>query len=409
MKNVIFISYYFPPIHSVESTMALNSVKYLPDFGWTPIVITAEQASKRGIDLETINNIPSNIIVHRTYSREGIIFRILNRLKLIPDDVIGWLPFALKTSRIAFKNKPIRAIISRAYPITSHIVAQQLKSSIAQNLPWIVLFSDPWTQNPYVSYPNVWTKRHHEAIERRILSTADKIVVTTKQTKKLLTDKYDINDKVVVLPNTYDSTELDDQLRHVESEPKWSRFTIVYTGNFYGLRSPEPLFKAIRLLINRRPELTDQIQVRLVGSIGPFKHLIMRYKLRSVVQLINLLPRKEMFKEVARSDILLLIDAPSRQDSIFLPAKLIEYIKSQKPIIGITPPGASADVIYQTKTGKVVSPVDISAITQAISDYYDLYKKSNLRIYPDWSEIEKYSASQYAHSLSQLLDSLIQK
>ena len=66
-------------------------------------------------------------------------------------------------------------------------------------------------------------------------------------------------------------------------------------------------------------------------------------------------------------------------------------------------------MIYQTKTGKLVSPVDISAITQAISDYYDLYKKSNLRIYPDWSEIEKYSASQYAHSLSQLLDSLIQK
>lgn len=409
MKNVLFISYYFPPIHSVESTMALNSVKYLPDFGWTPIVIAAKRANKRGIDRETMDNIPSNIIVHRTYSREGIIFRVLNRFKLIPDDVIGWLPFALKTCRVAFKNKPIRAIVSRAHPITSHIVAQQLKSSMASNLPWIVLFGDPWTQNPYVSYSNAWTKRRHEAIEKRILSTADRVVVTTEQTKKLLMDKYDISDKVIVLPNTYDSTELDDQLRWVESEPKWSRFTIVHTGNFYGSRSPEPLFKAIRLLIDRRPELADQIQVRLVGSIGPFRHLIMRYKLKSVVQLINFLPRREMFKEVRRSDILLLIDAPSYQESIFLPAKLIEYIKSQKPIIGITPPGAAADVIYQTKTGKVVSPADISAITQAISDYYDLYKKSNLRIYPDWSKIEKYSASRYAHSLSQLLDSLIQK
>ncbi len=51
------------------------------------------------------------------------------------------------------------------------------------------------------------------------------------------------------------------------------------------------------------------------------------------------------------SAALLVIDAPSRSESIFLPSKLVEYIGARRPVWAITPPGTSADLVAEWAGG----------------------------------------------------------
>jgi len=405
MKNVIFISYYFPPIHSVESTMALNAIKYLPEFGWRPIVIAAKRSLKDNLDKETLCSLPVGIEIYRTPSRENWFLRGLNRLKLIPDDIVGWSPFALKAIRQVLQQQSIHAVISRSYPVSSHLIALKVKNQA--NLPWVAILNDPWTQNPYVSYPSIWIKYLHEQWEGQVLRSADRVVVTNSSFKKLLVKKYSIDAKTIVLPNTYDeSDKFYQQIQSYKSSPD-HKFTITHTGNFYGLRSPEPFFRGLQLALQRHSDLAVDLHVKLVGGIGSFVSLITQYNLEQIVEVIPLLPRRQMQVCVLDTDLWLLVDAPSQNESIFLPAKLIEYLSTRKPILGITSSGASAETIQRTATGQTVAPDNIEKIAEIIINYYKLYKQKLPAEQPDLEEISKYSAKNYARVMAASLDNLV--
>ena len=399
MKTLLLISYLFPPVQSAESIMALNSVKYLSNFGWDAVVVCAEKSKTDPTDLSTFFDIPNNISVYRTYSMENIIFKIFQRIGIIPDIKVGWIPFALKKSREILKKRKIEVIISRSAPITSHLVALKLKS--LTKLPWIACFSDPWTQNPYWSH-YIKIKKFDENLEKKILSIADRIITITQPAKELFTEKYKIADKTIIIPNSFDPSDFSDNLNVIKED----KFVITYTGNFYGPRSPEPFFKALKLL-DKEEDISTKIKVKLIGLIGKFKDLIFRYELGNIVQIIDSLPRKKAIEHLFLSDILLLVDAPSDKESVFLPSKLLDYINIKKPILAIVPEGPSADVVRLTKTGVTVSPEDINGIKNAIKNYYELYKNSKLEIKPDWSEIEKYGTKNYAKTLVNTIEELI--
>ncbi len=410
MKKLLFISYFFPPIRSIESTMALNSVKYLSDFGWEVTVICAEKIRGFNSDTETSERIPKNTQVHRTRTITNLLFRGLSRLKLIPDPEIGWVTFASRAARKALKYEKFDVIVSRSNPISSHLALLRI-NKYAQ-LPSVLLFGDLWTQNPYITFKNPFIKKINERVEQKILEKADKIILTTDQTKSLAMKKYNFQNKFVTMPNSYDPEEFAQlqresaPLRNAENKNK---MTITYTGSLYGLRSPEPFLKALRLLLDERKDLETKVAVRFVGPIGKFKELISTYRLESSITLIDGLPRQEALREIFTADILLLIDAPEKEESIFLPGKLVEYFLTKKPILGITPAkGASADAIRLTNTGIVVSPDDISGIKKAIEQYYAQYVDSGLHVSPNQGEIEQFSAKTYGKKFARILDSLAQ-
>lgn len=401
-QKLLLISHRFPPIQTPESIMAFNSTKYLPDLGLDVIVLCAKRLRKYPVDSSILSNLSEYIHIYRTYSPENIILDILNNLNFLPDSTIGWVPFTIKKGRDLLRREKIDVIVSRSAPVTSHFVALKLKRFAG--VPWIACFSDPWTQNPYITYPNKLFKKFDEYLERRIIFSADRVIVTTDQTKELFIQRYEeAKDKFVVVPNSYDPLEF---LENEEQKTKGTKLIITYAGNWYGIRSPEPLFKALRLLDDEE-DITSKIIVRLIGSIGRFRHLISKYKLNQIVYVIDTLPRKDLFTYLFDSDILLLIDAPSDGPSIFLPVKLIEYIAMKKPILAITPEGASADVVRLTKTGVVIPPADVEGIKDAIKNYYEQYKMANLKITPNLIEIEKYSAKNYAKTLVTIIEGLI--
>ena len=403
--RALVVSYFFPPIHSVESTMALNIVKYLPDHDWGPVVIAARRSKEWGNDVATLGGISARLEIKRTLSQENWAIRLFNHLGLVADSAVGWLRYAVRTSGQLLCEKEVDAVISRSNPFTSHLVARYLVNRYHPRLPWIAIFGDPWATNPYASKRNLLVQMYRDWLERTVIRQADAILVSTELTKQWFVDRYGGADKIHVFPNTYDPAELRPFLNNIQSTDH--RLNITYAGTLYGLRSPESLFRALKIIRDQQPDIAKNLCVNLAGSMPQFIPLVAQYQLEDIVKCTGLLPREDALNQLANSQVLLLIDAPSGVPSIFLPAKLVEYIAFHKPILAITPPGTSADLIAATNTGIVVDPGDITGLVQAIIHYYRLHQADRLQIQPDLGEINRYSATHYAERLAKVLNGLV--
>jgi hypothetical protein len=139
-----------------------------------------------------------------------------------------------------------------------------------------------------------------------------------------------------------------------------------YLGNFYGHRTPLPLFRALHAILRDEPDLLRDVRIELVGQVPAWVkcHRTFRSLPENLVRLVSSVPYSEALKLMAESDLLLVIDGPDDL-SVFLPSKLIEYIGAGVPICGIVPPGTSASVLRRFG-GPVADPRDTSRVAEML-------------------------------------------
>lgn len=405
MKPILIIAYYSPPIYGAESVQINSTVKFLKKYGWNSNIISTGNYAQERLDFELASRLEQSINIYRPYSLKNIVTKIFGTFKLFPDDKVGWIPFALVTINKVLPEVKPKIIYSRSTPVSSHIIAYFTKKKTG--LPWVAFFSDPWTENNYVKYPTGIQKKLEEYLERTILKTADKIIVTTEYTRNNFLRKYPalLPDKISVIPNSYDPPQ---KTRNAVKNRPTEKFIISHIGNIYGKRSPEPLFKALSLMKSTTTNLDKTLEIRFVGHMDQkFKDMVSQYCLEELVKIIDVVPKAEAEKMLEESDALLLIDAPSATISEYLPSKLIEYIFSGKPIIAITQEGASADVIRSTSTGTVINSDDIMSICQTLKIYSDPNLRKQQFFSPNYQEIEKYHAENCAKQLMHVFEELI--
>src|SRR5262249_37067498 len=145
-KHVLMIAYHFPPLQvSSGLQRTLRFARYLPDFGWRPIVLTTHPRAYASRDDGLLKELPDSIPVHRAFaldaSRHLAVRGKYTRLFGIPDRYSSWylgaVPAALRLIR---KYRP-KAIWS-TYPIaTAHLIGATVHR--LTGLPWVADFRDP--------------------------------------------------------------------------------------------------------------------------------------------------------------------------------------------------------------------------------------------------------------------------
>jgi hypothetical protein len=146
------------------------------------------------------------------------------------------------------------------------------------------------------------------------------------------------------------------------------------------------------------------LRVILVGTIVPeHQELADSLRLGQVVSFVGRVPFSESERYAASADVLLVIDAPSK-NSLFLPSKLIDYLPLRKPILGLTPPeGASADVI-RSLGYRVVRPDDETAIRSVITELLNEHSAGALRASPQHDAVSaSYDIRETARSFAEIL------
>ena len=296
--------------------------------------------------------IPS-IVKMATGRRTGAVFEVPGLFHLMNRRALR-AAMALEPSRY-------RAIVSWSQWHSIHLVGLALKARFPK-IPWIAHFSDPWVDNPFETHSLM--RPYHRSLETKVFKAADILSFTSSETIDLIFNDRSAPyaNKAIELPHAYDPALYPAAQRH-ETMP----IVVRSLGNFYGARSPEPLFRALALLCARWPALAAKISVELVGSIPPVycDSAAFRSLPSGLVRVVPPVEYKASLALARSADLLLNIDAPFDQ-SVFLPSKLVDYIGAGRPIFGITPPGTASRVI-RSLGGWVSEPADPEAIATTLA------------------------------------------
>lgn len=415
------ISYLFPPLDCGVGRQ-IKFAKYLPSFGWVPIVLTVKRSYLRPrYDLSRLEEVPKPVKVFRTSSIEipilqrqvpGVLNRFLginHKWLQVPDVFIGWLPFAVHKGLEILRKEKVDILFSTSLPNTCHLVALMLKRKLG--LPWVADFRDPWTQNPYVTYPKPVSKIE-EPMEQAVIRNADKVTTTNPFFTKGFITKYsnEPKEKFVTVTHGFDPNDFQKLETTVEH-----KFVMTYTGSFYGPRKPDVFLKAVNELLSEDSSLKDQLKIRFVGSVGrSIKNVVHRYGLEDTVEVCGYVSHKRALEYLLNSSVLLLITGIYHKSTVKdysgrvfdeFPGKLVEYLAIGRPVLALAASeGTVARMIKSTRTGIVVHPSDKERIKKAIRDFCSLYKRDNLKMEADFEEIKKYNIRMSVKKLSQVFN-----
>ena len=256
-----------------------------------------------------------------------------------PDEYASWVEPAETALMERLSSSGIRpgALATFGEPMSDHLLGLRLKQRL--DLPWIAHFSDPWVDNPFrrhEPFANIVNRR----LEREVIVRADRVVFTSAETQRLVMAKYpeSWSDKTRVLGHSFDPSLYPDR-RAAEGGP----LVVRYLGNFYGHRTPIPLFRALLRLLRVSPEMLEGVVFELVGGVPKRMLLHPAFKAlpAGLVRIVGSVPYAHSLELMVTADLLLVIDGPD-DHSVFLPSKLIDYLGAGTPVFGIVPPGTSA-------------------------------------------------------------------
>ncbi|MGB7258621.1 MAG: hypothetical protein WBD48_11145 [Pseudolabrys sp.] len=379
-ERVLLLSYAFPPMAVPEAYLSAKLMGNLP--GYAVDVVCAQPFRQRfGNDTSLDDYVAARfarVIRLAPPAHLKMPLEALWPLARMPD----FMRFMNRAALRAVERLDLAkyaAVVTWSQWHSVHLVGLALKRKHPA-LRWLAHFSDPWSTNPFFKAGPLLRALNCRQ-ERDVLRAADRLLFTTEETKiDMSAGDPQIAAKSIVLPHCFDNAFYP-QATAVPQE----KLRVRYLGAFYGNRTPEPLFRGLAELLARRPELTDKLQIELIGRIKPdVLNTGSRARLpAALIKLVASVDYRASLALMREADLLLVVDAPSAS-SPFLPSKLVDYIGARRPILGITPPGAAARVINDLG-GWVADPADASAIAGKLEQAIDylLHKRPG-----DWGPAE---------------------
>ncbi|MGB3589647.1 MAG: hypothetical protein WBA23_24080, partial [Tunicatimonas sp.] len=291
MKRVLIISYYWPPAGGISVHRSLKFAKYLPQFGWEPIIYTAKNAQYPYLDQSNFKDIHENttVVKHPIIEPFGLFKLISGRKKdeslnnivhvrdrkhrwiddvgiwvrgnfFIPDARSLWVRPSVKFLTKYVQENPVDAIFSDGPPHTNTRIATLLHQKTG--IPFLADFQDPWTQVDY--YPLMkltsWADQKHQKMEQEAFQAASKITIASPRWKKDLESLGAEN--VDVLYWGYD----EDDFKKLDYTLD-SHFSITHAGLIGFDRLPKVFFQALAELCDELKDFAKYLRIQLVGQI----------------------------------------------------------------------------------------------------------------------------------------------
>lgn len=406
-KNVLMIVHDFPPAGGAGVQRVLKFVKYLPEFGWRPVVITATAKSYTVLDAALLDDVPSDTSVYRTTScnpnrlrprfehlRLGKVLSAANAALMLPDAALIWAYHARSKVREAVaKHRPV-AVFSSALPASAHLLG--LWTHRTFGLPWVADFRDPWSENELQPYlPGYRALNRWQ--ERRVLDATDRIVTVSPPLAEMFGRLAADPHKVMVIENGYDE---DDVL--FLAPPRTQRFTVTYTGEFSRIRRPDAFVAAVDQLMADRMIPLEEIRVNFAG-----KDTAKFVPDRPPFEQLGYLSHDALNALRQESDLLLLIHGDSAASRGNYSGKIFEYLGCNRPTLTIAGPGnVAAELIMEAHAG-IATGHNPNQIAEALLGYYQRWKSGHFDYAPDWNVIHRFTRRNLTGLLAHELDRLM--
>jgi glycosyltransferase involved in cell wall biosynthesis len=333
----------------------------------------------------------------------------------VPDEKLGWVPFAVHAGKRILQEHHIDAIYVTGKPFSSYLIGQRLSRRFG--IPWVMDLRDLWTLNRRVRPKNWLRKVLEPRLERRLLRSASVVVVNTPGNRDDFVEAFPEcpPEKFVAITNGYDKDDFADL-----GSTKYEKFTIGYTGAVYWKKgqarngalydtySPKYLFQALRELFREEPEMRSRLEVVFTGpSCGKVERLVSECgfeELNENLRLRGWVSYKESLQLLKRSHLVCLTLSNGEESNGWIPSKLFQYMASGTSILALVCEGDVAQIVRETQSGMVVTPDDVGRIKSLIRERYNAYRTGEAAYQPNASLIERYESRQLAALLAECLN-----
>ena len=423
MKKVLIITYYWPPSGGAGVQRWLKFAKYLPEFGWEPIILTVDPkyASYPQRDESLLAEVDPNCLVFTTKSfelynlykiisgkkevpyggfandsKEGIFQKVSKFLRgnfLLPDPRKGWNKYAYKKAAELIREYHIETVITTSPPHSTQLIGLKLKRNFS--IKWIADLRDPWTDIYYYNQFKhmALARKTDQNYERKVVENADLLITVSEDVKRIFAEKskLPIANKTFVIPNGFD----EDDFKHTNF-PAETRKVITYSGTISEAYPLECLLKALCLLPD---DLKSQIIIRFVGKVPT--SIVHQFKSAGLeIELTGYVDHPRSIEYLFRSDLLLLVIPKVKNNKGILTGKFFEYLASQKPVLAIGPTdGDLAKIIQETKCGQLFGYDDMEGMHRFIED-----KLSNPNELSNPELANRYSQKELTSDLTKILE-----
>jgi len=412
VSKILIVAYHFPPDASVGALRPAKFAKYLPEFGWAPIVLTVKEHlypatdPSRSKDAASIRDICRTRVLpqasalyvqmkawlgrrrarngaatssrprpHPASRRSGL-RRFVLSLEWLPDEKQMWIPMAIWHGLRLVRRHAIDATFTSGPPMSCHVVGLALK--LLTGLPWIADFRDPWlAHREGTLVPSTTFSKTVEAwLENATLKTADKVVVTTERLQTNLRERCPAAaGKIEVIPNGYDPSDfiLPPSVENPSREAR--RFTLTHAGTIYYHRSPDAFLRSLSDLVCRGQLPRDRVRVRFLGESPGVRERCAELGLGDIVTAEGTVSYERCIEALYGSDVLVLF---AQGQPLQVPGKFYDYVAVGKPILVIADDGATTDIAKRLNRATVVVPDDASRLEAHLADMFRRFERGTL-------------------------------
>lgn len=428
-KPILIITYYWPPSGGAGVQRWLKFTKYLPDYGWDPIVFIPENPDfdQKDHSLEKDINPSIEVLKFPIWEPYGIFKRLTGKKELkqgqvlesgsggffkklsiwvrgnffVPDPKIFWVkPSADYLMSILETNK-IKHIITTGPPHSVHLIGKKLKLRNPA-ITWVADFRDPWSQWDILKRmrisPFIW--KRHLKLEQEVLRMADAVLATGP------TAAEEFNAlgarKTHFVTNGFDASDIN--MESVKANE--SKFVVSHLGMLSKHRNPENLWRILNDLCGD-DDFYSALELRITGILSSeVEASISSHKrLRNKLATQSSVTHEQVYQEYLSSNLLLLLQTNDSGATSQLPGKLFEYLGAKRPILAIGKEGNDiSKIIADCSAGQSFQYDSNEDLKTFILQEYEAWKSGGGKW--QFNDIEKYDRKHLTKELSDWLLSL---
>ena len=322
-------------------------LQYAGENGWRAAAITRELGEPPDrAALELAARIPEDVSIIRVPSPS---FQASRRVLPSLDGTMEMALQVFDAGRRRFAATPPSVVVATGPPFHNFLAALYLSRQLRSRL--VVDYRDEWTESPFSFVKSgTWDR----AVESRILRHADGVLFTTRSQLENALRSFSAlhREKCYLLPNGWEPSSS----VSIEAAPQRERSTtvIAFVGNVAPHTHPGPFLDMLEGLVGERPEVADQVRLRLVGPIHEHvRDRLNQFAYPAMIERVGMLPLSEAQREMAVADALVLFAGSDL--SRYLPGKLFEYLAAKRPIIVYGEAGEAADLVSSLSVGRRVA------------------------------------------------------
>ncbi|MDA1017442.1 MAG: glycosyltransferase [Planctomycetota bacterium] len=442
-KRVLIIAYQFPPVGGAGVQRVSKFVKYLPDYGWSPTVLTVSNPSVPVFDESLHAEVLGTVDIRKARTLEpgyktkravaasaqgskskfksmiknGV--RAAANLVLQPDPQILWFPNAIREGRKILAEGGFEAIVATGPPFSSFLVARKL--SRETGIPYVLDYRDEWDISNAL-WENKRQGRLSLAIQKRqqrtVLRDASVVIATTNSSLDSLAQRCQqarSSASTEVIFNGFDPDDIQAAISTARANPKRrreatetpKRYRMAYVGTLWNLTSVEPLVDAILSLAKRDPECLSYLELVFAGRRTEPQDAMLD-RLESTPVKMDRRPyvdHPQAVELMHASDALFLSLTDVSAARRVIPAKMFEYMAARKRVLGVMPQGDTWELLAEYPGSVLHVPGDVFGIRDSLLTEIDYFREFGTQEF-DYVNLRQFSRQVLTGELAEILDSL---